>query len=76
MTKQEATDMVPYFYKAYKRNSMLFEVMVSAIQAWEAKNHDGSSAGWEKGTPDGDRWCVEVRTVNHMSGKIDYKNYW
>ena len=75
MTKQDALDLVPVKYKKYKE---LYGggVSVRAIQAWQAKNFDGTPGGWEKGTEDGDRWCVEVRTVNHMSGKIDYKNYW
>lgn len=47
------------------------------IQAWEAKNGDGSPANWEKGTPDGDRWLTQVKIIPHDKEKpIKYQNHW
>ena len=49
----------------------------TAIQAWQAKNHDGSTGGWEKGTPDGDRWLTQVKIIPHDNDKfIKYQNHW
>jgi hypothetical protein len=46
------------------------------IQAWEAKNYDGELAGWERGTPDGDRFCVERKQVRREDGKTVFTNFW
>jgi len=44
------------------------------IKAYQAKDFDGQSAGWEEGTPAGDRECIEVKTKENNI--INYKNYW
>ena len=49
----------------------------TVIQAWQAKNHDGSTGGWERGTPDGDRWLTQVKIIPHDKEKpIKYQNQW
>jgi hypothetical protein len=49
----------------------------TVIQAWQAKNGDGSPANWEKGTPDGDRWLTQVKIIPHDKEKpIKYQNHW
>jgi len=49
----------------------------TTIQAWQAKNHDGSTGGWEKGTPDGDRWLTQVKVIpNDKEAPIRYQNHW
>ncbi len=45
------------------------------IQAWQARNYDGSFAGYLKGTTDGDRWLTEEVTI-WCNGDRTYKNYW
>ena len=45
------------------------------IQAWQAKNWDGSPSGWQRGTEEGDRWLVEKRFIPN-NGKPRYTNYW
>ena len=44
------------------------------IKAYEAKNYDGTSSGWDANTPDGERECVEAKTTRN--GVAVYKNYW
>ena len=47
----------------------------SIITASEARNHDGSLAGWKAGTENGDRECVQIKTTYH-NGSVDYSNRW
>jgi hypothetical protein len=47
------------------------------IKAHEAKNWDGSCAGWRQGTPDGNRDVIEVRFVPaDIELPVRYTNYW
>lgn len=47
------------------------------IQAWQARNYDGSLAGYRQGTPDGDRQCTEKKFVPHeKEAPTRYTNYW
>ncbi len=47
------------------------------IQAWQARNWDGSSAGYKQGTPDGERTCTEKKFVpNDKQAPTRYTNYW
>jgi hypothetical protein len=49
----------------------------TVIQAWQAKNGDGSPANWEKGTEEGDRWLTQVKIIpNDHEKPIRYQNYW
>jgi hypothetical protein len=45
------------------------------IKAHQARNYDGSSAGWQAGTPDGDREVLEKKFVS-KDGSVKYTNYW
>lgn len=46
------------------------------IRASEARNYDGTSAGYIAGTPEGDRECVEKAFTPKGSRKTRYTNYW
>jgi hypothetical protein len=46
------------------------------IFASEARNSDGTLAGWEAGTPAGDRQCIEKAFTPKGSKKTKYTNYW
>ena len=47
------------------------------IQAWEARNYDGTFAGYKKGTPEGDRWLIEEKFIPKDTTKpIRYTNFW
>ena len=47
------------------------------IKAWQARDRDGTPAGWERGTPAGDRKCVEKKNIPaDPQGEIRYTNYW
>ena len=45
------------------------------IQAWQACNYDGSSAGYQKGTLEGDRW-LEQTTIEYPDEEIKIVNRW
>jgi len=44
------------------------------IKGHEARNSDGSHAGWRPGTPEGDQECVEMKCIG--GEEITYTNYW
>lgn len=46
------------------------------IKASEARNSDGTSAGWIPNTPDGDRVCVQKAFTPKGSRKTTFTNYW
>lgn len=46
------------------------------IRASEARNSDGTLAGWDAGTPEGDRRCIEKAFTPKGSKRTRYTNYW
>lgn len=47
------------------------------IKAYQARNWDGSFAGYERGTPDGDQELIERKFIPKDCGlKVRYTNYW
>ena len=47
------------------------------IQAWQAVNHDGSPANWERGTAEGDRWLIQTKIIpNNKEKPVKYQNRW
>jgi hypothetical protein len=47
------------------------------IKAWQARNYNGTPAGWKQGTPDGERDVVEVMFVpDDETLPTTYSNYW
>lgn len=46
------------------------------ILASEARNYDGTLAGWKTGTPEGDRECIEKAFTPKGPRKTVYTNYW
>ena len=44
------------------------------IKAYDAKNYDGTSAGIQRDTPDGERELIEQCTIRR--GKRTYANWW
>jgi hypothetical protein len=47
------------------------------IKAYEAKNYDGSSAGYKPGTPDGEREVTEKKFVpDDIDSPVRFTNYW
>jgi hypothetical protein len=46
------------------------------IKAYQARNYDGSLAGWEPGTPEGEREVVEKKFVSEDGLTVRYSNYW
>ena len=51
--------------------------ITTMIQAWQAVNHDGSPANWERGTAEGDRWLIQTKIIpNNKEKPVKYQNRW
>jgi hypothetical protein len=51
--------------------------IIRRIQAWQARNYDGTFAGYKQGTPEGDRWLIEEKFIpKDPTQPIRYTNFW
>jgi len=47
------------------------------IKAYQARNYDGTLAGWQQDTPSGEREVTEKKFVPDDSNRpVRYTNYW